>query len=68
MTTSPNAHIQDDKTYAAYLKEDNDSGVAHQCGIVSGTSAKEMLANSAAPHLLEFHCLEALAYDSSLTF
>ena len=63
-----NLHLTDTHSYAAYLKEDNDSGIAHQHGIVSGATAKEMLANSDRPDLLEFFSLIATAYDSSLTF
>lgn len=55
-------------SYAAYLLEDNDSGIAHQVGIVSGATALEMLSNSDAPHRLSFVSMTALNYDSSLTF
>lgn len=58
-------NLIDTLTYAAYLR---DGDTRTQKGIVSGATAKEMLANSDAPHLLEFDCLEALRYDSSLTF
>ena len=52
-------------TYAAYLIEGN---TKTQHGIVSGATALEMIANSDAPHLLHFDCLQAINYDSSLTF
>lgn len=44
-------------SYSAFIHEDNDSGIAHQVGIVRGTSAKIMLENSTRPELLEFHLL-----------
>lgn len=57
LTKSPSQLLDPTASYSAFLREDNDSGIAHQFAIVSGSTGQTMLSTSTTPHLLEFHRL-----------